>query len=403
MDKLGFQVTGFGCMTCIGNSGDLKDGVSELVKAEGMVACSVLSGNRNFEARVHQDTAGNYLASPPLVVAAALAGTVNIDFAKEPIGKGKDGKDVFLADIWPTNEEVQAVVNQYVLPQMFQETYSTVTQGNTRWNALNAPTDPVTYPWPKSTYINNPPFFQSMKPTPDATVSIKDAFCLLYLGDSVTTDHISPAGKISANSPAAKFLVQQGVEPKDFNTYGARRGNDLVMARGTFANTRLSNKIVGTGNTGPVTIHHPSGDKMPIFDAAARYQSEGHQTVVLAGKEYGSGSSRDWAAKGPYLQGIKSVIAESFERIHRSNLVGMGIIPLTFKAGQTATSLGLTGTEKFTIDLPASPTPQQDITVTTDSGITFTAMLRIDTNAEVVYWKNGGLLQYVLRTMLGTQ
>jgi len=292
------------------------------------------------------------------------------------------------------------VVAKYCLPKFYDETYSTITQGNKRWNDLKTSTDPVNYSWPPSTYINNPPFFQSVEPQAPDTKPIENAYCLLYLGDSVTTDHISPAGRIASDSPAARWLRSQGVEQDDFNTYGARRGNDLIMARGTFANTRMSNRIVGSGTTGPYTIHFPTGEKLAIFDAAEKYVQGGIPTIVLAGKEYGSGSSRDWAAKGPYLQGVKAVIAESFERIHRSNLVGMGIVPLTFKPGQNAVSLGLKGDERFNIDIASEPTPQEEVTVKVSTGSSFTAILRLDTKAEVAYWKSGGLLHFVLRKLL---
>eukprot|EP00672_Neobodo_designis_P028023 CAMPEP_0174832676 /NCGR_PEP_ID=MMETSP1114-20130205/3795_1 /TAXON_ID=312471 /ORGANISM="Neobodo designis, Strain CCAP 1951/1" /LENGTH=895 /DNA_ID=CAMNT_0016066539 /DNA_START=36 /DNA_END=2723 /DNA_ORIENTATION=- len=394
LDKIGFQTTGYGCMTCIGNSGEIAPEVSKTIADNNLVATAVLSGNRNFEARVHPQTAGNYLASPPLVVAYALAGRVDIDFETEPIAPG-----VFLRDIWPSNAEVKEAVAQHVNKEFFESVYSTLLTDNEAWNKLEAPKG-ARYQWDeKSTYIHSPPYFAGMKKAPDARGAIKDAACVLYLGDSVTTDHISPAGNIAKNSPAALFLEGNGVARADFNTYGSRRGNDLIMMRGTFANTRLGNKLVGEGQTGPWTIHHPTGDKLPVFDACMRYKEAGTPTIVLAGKEYGSGSSRDWAAKGPFLQGIKVVVAESYERIHRSNLVGMGIIPLQFKDGASAASLGLTGKETFQFDIPAELTPGQDITVTAD-GKSFTTTLRIDTAVEVKFFEHGGILNYVLRGKL---
>lgn len=308
-----------------------------------MVASAVLSGNRNFEGRVHPNTRANYLASPPLVVAYALAGRCDIDFETEPIGQDQNGKDVFLRDIWPSREEVSAVSTGSISPEMFVNNYNTILKGSEMWQKLDAPEGKL-YTWDeKSTYIHNPPFFQSAGSDLKPITDVEDAYCLLNLGDSITTDHISPAGKIAANSPAARYLASKGVEPKDFNTYGARRGNDEIMARGTFANARLINKMVD--KVGPETVHVPSSEKLAVFDAASRYINAGQQTIVLAGNEYGSGSSRDWAAKGPYLQGVKAVIAQSYERIHRSNLVGMGILPLQFKNGESADAHGLNGSE----------------------------------------------------------
>ena len=327
LDKLGFTTAGYGCMTCIGNSGEIPDEVTEAINAQDLVVSAVLSGNRNFEGRVHPMTRANYLASPPLVVAYALAGTVDIDFETQPIGKDSEGKDVFLKDVWPTREEVDKVVLGNVTPAIFKDFYSNTLTRNQRWNNLVAPQGSL-FTWTEdSTYVHLPPFFAGMtKDVPSSVNPVKDAYCLLNLPDSITTDHISPAGNISKTSSAAKYLNGRGVGPKDFNSYGARRGHDEVMARGTFANVRLVNKLVE--KPGPNTIHVPSGEQMSIFDASARYIADGHPLVVLAGKEYGSGSSRDWAAKGPYLQGIKVVIAQSYERIHRSNLLGMGILPL---------------------------------------------------------------------------
>ena len=400
LDEQGFAKAGFGCMTCIGNSGELYEGVGEAFKESGLVMTSVLSGNRNFEARVHPDTAGNYLASPPLVVAYALAGNMNIDIQKDALGKGTDGKEVFLSDIWPTQSEIREIEEKFVTKETFKAVYARLKEGSKRWAELDAPTDPIQYPWdPKSTYIHDPPFFKKSGGTEKV---VKDAHVLLYLGNSVTTDHISPAGSIAKTSSAAAYLADNSVAQKDFNSYGSRRGNDLVMARGTFANTKLSNKLIApTGNTGPRTIHIPSGEELSVFDASAKYIEAAIPLIVLAGKEYGSGSSRDWAAKGPNLLGIKVVIAESYERIHRSNLVGMGIVPLCFKDGESAASLGLKGDEKFSFDFSGEIKPGQDVNVTVSTGATFTAVLRFDTPAEITYYNNGGILHYVLKTMGG--
>ncbi|KAJ1298898.1 hypothetical protein BS78_01G489000 [Paspalum vaginatum] len=399
LDQLGFHIVGYGCTTCIGNSGELEESVSAAISENDIVAAAVLSGNRNFEGRVHPLTRANYLASPPLVVAYALAGTVNIDFEKEPIGISKDGKEVYFRDIWPSTEEIAEVVKSSVLPDMFKSTYEAITKGNPMWNELSVSTSTL-YPWdPSSTYIHEPPYFKDMTMTPPGPRPVKDAYCLLNFGDSITTDHISPAGNIHPDSPAAKYLKDRGVERKDFNSYGSRRGNDEIMARGTFANIRLVNKFL-KGEVGPKTIHVPSGEKLAVFDAAMKYKNEGHDTIILAGAEYGSGSSRDWAAKGPMLQGVKAVIAKSFERIHRSNLAGMGIIPLCFKAGEDADTLGLTGHERYTIHLPTNVSdikPGQDVTVTTDDGKKFTCTLRFDTEVELAYYDHGGILPYVTR------
>ncbi|KAG8346227.1 aconitase [Trypanosoma vivax] len=391
-DMLGFHTTGYGCMTCIGNSGDIHPEVSKCISEHNFVAAAVLSGNRNFEARIHPQTAANYLASPPLVVAYALAGRVDIDFATEPIANG-----VFLHDIWPSNEEVATVVEQHVTPSLFKTVYENITMLNKQWNNL-AVIEGTQYKWQEeSTYIHSPPYFKGMTMEVNPNFLINDAACLALFGDSITTDHISPAGSIAKDSPAAKFLQERGVERKDFNTYGSRRGNDLVMVRGTFANTRLGNRLVGEGQTGPFTIHWPSNEKVSIFDAAVRYAKENIPLVIIAGKEYGSGSSRDWAAKGPFMQGIKVIIAESFERIHRSNLIGMGIIPLQFRNGETAKSLGITGRERFSFDFTNGLHPRQEVTVRKSDGTSFNAILRIDTDMEAKYIENGGILQYVLR------
>jgi len=370
LDNLGFNLIGYGCTTCIGNSGELDEDVAKAITDNDIIAAAVLSGNRNFEGRIHALVRANYLASPPLVVAYALAGTVDIDFEKEPIGKGRDGNDVYFKDIWPSNEEIAEVEQSSVLPDMFRSTYEAITQGNPMWNQLSVPKE-KRFPWDlNSTYIHYPPFFKDITPTPPGPRSVENAYCLLKFGDSITTDHISPAGSIPRDSPAGKYLLERGVQPKDFNSYGSRRGNDEVMARGTFANIRIVNRLLN-GEVGPKTVHVPTGEKLFVFDAAMRYKADGYDTIVLAGEEYGSGSSRDWAAKGPMLLGVKAVIAKSFERIHRSNLVGMGVIPLCFKPGEDADSLGLTGHERFTIRLPSDVSeiqPGQDVEVVTDTG-----------------------------------
>ncbi|XP_012070836.1 aconitate hydratase, cytoplasmic isoform X2 [Jatropha curcas] len=405
LNQQGFHIVGYGCTTCIGNSGELDSEVASAISDNDIIAAAVLSGNRNFEGRVHPLTRANYLASPPLVVVYALAGTVDIDFEKEPIGKGKDGKNVYFKDIWPTNEEIAEAVQSNVLPSMFKSTYEAITKGNPMWNELSVSASTL-YSWdPKSTYIHEPPYFKNMSMEPPGPRGVKDAYCLLSLGDSITTDHISPAGSIHKDSPAAKYLLERGVQHKDFNSYGSRRGNDEVMARGTFANIRIVNKLLN-GEVGPKTIHIPTGEKLYVFDAAMRYKEAGQDTIVLAGAEYGSGSSRDWAAKGPMLLGVKAVIAKSFETIHRSNLVGMGIIPLCFKPGEDADTLGLTGNERYTIDLPdkiSEIRPGQDVTVTTDNGNSFTCIARFDTQVELAYFDHGGILQYVIRNLIKEQ
>ncbi|KAJ4833032.1 hypothetical protein Tsubulata_010661 [Turnera subulata] len=401
LNQQGFHIVGYGCTTCIGNSGDLDESVASAISENDIIAAAVLSGNRNFEGRIHPLTRANYLASPPLVVAYALAGTVDIDFEKEPIGIGKDGKKIYFKDIWPTNDEIAEVMQSNVLPSMFRSTYEAITKGNPMWNNLSLPASTL-YPWdPNSTYIHKPPYFENMTTEPPGPHGVKDAYCLVKLGDSVTTDHISPAGSIHRDSPAAKYLLQRGVSPKDFNSYGSRRGNDEVMTRGTFANIRLVNKLLD-GEVGPKTIHIPTGEKLYVFDAAMRYMEAAEDTIVLAGAEYGSGSSRDWAAKGTKLLGVKAVIAKSFERIHRSNLVGMGIIPLCFKPGEDAETLGLTGHERYTIDLPdkiSEIRPGQDVVVRTDSGKAFTCTVRFDTEVELAYFDHDGILPYVVRNL----
>ncbi|KAI5942174.1 cytoplasmic aconitate hydratase [Manis javanica] len=397
LSQLGFDVVGYGCMTCIGNSGPLPESVVEAITQGDLVAVGVLSGNRNFEGRVHPNTRANYLASPPLVIAYAVAGTIRIDFEKEPLGVNAKGQQVFLKDIWPTRDEIQAVERQYVIPGMFKEVYQKIETVNESWNALAAPSDKL-YCWnPKSTYIKSPPFFENLTLDLQPPKSIVDAYVLLSLGDSVTTDHISPAGNIARNSPAARYLTNRGLTPREFNSYGSRRGNDAIMARGTFANIRLLNKFLK--KQAPQTIHLPSGETLDVFDAAERYQQAGLPLIILAGKEYGSGSSRDWAAKGPFLLGIKAVLAESYERIHRSNLVGMGVIPLEYLPGEDADMLGLTGQERYTIIIPENLTPRMQVQVKLDTGKTFQAVTRFDTDVELAYFHNGGILNYMIRKM----
>uniref|UniRef100_A0A8C2FTD4 Cytoplasmic aconitate hydratase n=1 Tax=Cyprinus carpio TaxID=7962 RepID=A0A8C2FTD4_CYPCA len=397
LSQLGFEVVGYGCMTCIGNSGPLPEPVVEAITQGDLVAAGVLSGNRNFEGRVHPNTRANYLASPPLVIAYAIAGTVRIDFEKEPLAVNSEGKEVFLRDIWPTRDEIQAVERQFVLPAMFKEVYEKVEKVNERWNSLEAPSDKL-YTWnPNSTYIKSPPFFDGLTRELQTPNSITDAYVLLNLGDSVTTDHISPAGNIARNSPAARYLTSRGLTAREFNSYGSRRGNDAVMARGTFANIRLFNKFIN--KQAPTTIYLPTGETMDVFDAAEKYQQAGHPLLILAGKEYGSGSSRDWAAKGPFLLGIKAVLAESYERIHRSNLVGMGIIPLEYLPGDSAESLGLSGRERYTVIIPPQITPRMTVDIKLDTGRTFQAKMRFDTDVELTYFHHGGILNYMIRKM----
>ncbi|XP_064595857.1 cytoplasmic aconitate hydratase-like [Liolophura sinensis] len=398
LEKLGFDIVGYGCMTCIGNSGPLPEPVADAIEKEDLIATGVLSGNRNFEGRIHPLTRANYLASPPLVIAYALAGTIRIDFETEPLGTNNDGKPIFLRDIWPSREEIQKVERQFVIPAMFREVYSSIQKGTKRWNELEAP-DSMLYPWDsKSTYITSPPFFTGMTKELPTIQGVKDAYVLLNLGDSVTTDHISPAGSIARNSPAARYLASKGLTPREFNSYGSRRGNDDVMARGTFANIRLVNKFMK--KAGPRTLHIPTGEEMDIFDAAQRYRSANQTVIILAGKEYGQGSSRDWAAKGPWILGVRAVIAENYERIHRSNLVGMGIIPLQYVEGETAESIGLTGKETYTVELPDNLTTGQIVDVKVSTGKTFKAKARFDTDVELTYFRNGGILNYMIRGML---
>ncbi|KAL0970326.1 hypothetical protein UPYG_G00240490 [Umbra pygmaea] len=397
LSQLGFEVVGYGCMTCIGNSGPLPDPVVEAITQGDLVAAGILSGNRNFEGRVHPNTRANYLASPPLVIAYAIAGTVSINFDKQPIALNDKGHEVFLRDIWPTREEIQAVEREFVIPAMFKEVYEKIEKVNELWNSLNAPSDKL-YTWdPRSTYIKSPPFFDGLKRELQSPQSITEAYVLLNLSDSVTTDHISPAGNISRTSPAANYLISRGLKPRDFNSYGSRRGNDAVMARGTFANIRLFNKFLN--KQAPKTLHIPSNETLDVFDAAERYQQAGLPLMILAGKEYGSGSSRDWAAKGPFLLGVKAVLAESYERIHRSNLVGMGVIPLEYLDGDTADSLGLTGRERYTVVIPEPLTPRMVVDIKLDTGKTFQARMRFDTDVELTYFHHGGILNYMIRKM----
>ncbi len=403
LEALGFHVVGYGCTTCIGNSGPLTEKVSEAVRSGDLTVASVLSGNRNFEGRVNPLVKMNYLASPPLVVAYALAGDMDIDLTKEPIGVDRNGAPVFLKEIWPSPAEVKAAIAKSVKPEQFQKAYGKVFDGDAEWRALPIPTG-KTFEWDKkSTYVRKPSFFDNLPKTPGALSDIKGARCLALLGDSVTTDHISPAGNIAKNSPAAKYLEANGVAPKDFNQYGARRGNHEVMMRGTFANIRLKNLMV-PGTEGGVTVHVPDGEQMAIYDAAMKYQAEKTPLVVLGGAEYGTGSSRDWAAKGTMLLGVKAVIVKSFERIHRSNLAGMGLLPLQFQPGEDAQTLGLTGKETFDIGGIAeglSPLKKIKVTANGDNGAKkeFTVTLRLDTPNEVDYVKHGGILQFVLRQL----
>jgi len=401
LETLGFNIVGYGCATCIGNSGPLPEPVSKAIAEGNLSACSVLSGNRNFEGRVHAEVRMNYLASPPLVVAYALAGSMNIDLYNDPIGQDSQGKDVFLKDIWPSQQEIQEVVLNSVNREEFTSAYEEVYKGEAQWLNLASPTGQL-FEWDEhSTYVKNPPYFAGMSKETTAISDISGARVLAMLGDSVTTDHISPAGAIKPDSPAGQYLLANGVEQKDFNSLGSRRGNHEVMMRGTFANIRLRN-LLAPGTEGGVTLHLPNGEPMSIFDAAMKYQQEQVPLVVLAGKEYGSGSSRDWAAKGPRLLGVRVVIAESYERIHRSNLVGMGILPLQFNNGDTAASLGLTGREVFNIEGLGDGTAKEvSVTATAEDGqsTTFIARVRIDTPQEVEYYRHGGILQYVLRQL----
>ncbi|WP_406071423.1 aconitate hydratase [Micromonospora sp. NBC_01638] len=402
LDKLGFNLVGYGCTTCIGNSGPLPEEVSAAVNEHDLSVVSVLSGNRNFEGRINPDVKMNYLASPPLVVAYALAGTMDIDLANEPIGEDTEGNPVYLREIWPNSAEIQDVIAQAIGATGFSAAYADVFAGDERWQSLPTPTGD-TFAWENdSTYVRKPPYFEGMRQEPSPVVDIADARVLAKLGDSVTTDHISPAGSIKVDSPAGTYLAERGVPRHEFNSYGSRRGNHEVMIRGTFANIRLRNQLV-PGVEGGFTVNHLTGEQTSIYDASVAYQEAGIPLVVLAGKEYGSGSSRDWAAKGTMLLGVRAVIAESYERIHRSNLIGMGVLPLQFPVDTNAESLGLTGTEAFTITgvtaLNEGETPRT-VTVTTDTGVEFDAVVRIDTPGEADYYRHGGILQYVLRRMI---
>ena len=404
LDQLGFNTVGYGCTTCIGNSGPLPADVAETVAEQDLIVAAVLSGNRNFEGRIHPQVRANYLASPPLVVAYALAGRMDLDLTTEPVGTDRAGQPVYLKDIWPSNDEIATTVAACVNDSMFKSRYADVFKGDDNWAMLHVAAS-ERYGWdPKSEYVKHPPYFENMPAQPAALTDIEGARVLAVFGDSITTDHISPAGNIAKTSPAAKYLMEHGVEPKDFNSYGARRGNHEVMVRGTFANVRLRNQLV-PGVEGGITRHFPSNEQMPIYDAAMKYKAEGTPLIVLAGKEYGSGSSRDWAAKGPYLLGVKAVIAESFERIHRSNLIGMGVLPLQFEDGTDRASYGLTGEEIYEITgIAKGITPRMRVHVrATDpksrKNIEFKALVRIDTPDEAEYYRNGGILQYVLRQL----
>ena len=402
LEALGFYLVGYGCTTCIGNSGPLPKDIAAGIRKGKLLVTSVLSGNRNFEGRIHQDVRANYLASPPLVVAYALAGTMGIDFYQDPLGKDADGKPVTLADLWPSNAEISAIVSSAINADMFRSKYADVYSGNETWNELPV-ADSERYPWPESTYVRKPTFFAGMTAQAPAVADIEAARCLVKVGDSVTTDHISPAGAIAADSPAGKYLQDQGVASEDFNSYGSRRGNHEVMMRGTFANIRLRNQLA-PGTEGSWTTCLLDQSTTSIFDAAERYRAQGVPLVVLAGKEYGTGSSRDWAAKGPSLLGVRAVIAESFERIHRSNLVGMGILPLQYSEGETAESLGLTGAETFAIAAIAPGQQTATVTVSGGDGVerSFETRIRIDTPNEFSYYRHGGILHYVLRRLAGT-
>jgi aconitate hydratase A / 2-methylisocitrate dehydratase len=402
LDKLGFNLVGYGCTTCIGNSGPLPDEISAAVNENDLSVVSVLSGNRNFEGRINPDVKMNYLASPPLVVAYALAGSMDVDLLNDPLGTGSDGQPVYLRDIWPSAQDVEDVIASALASEMFTRDYSDVFAGDEQWQQLPTPTGD-TFAWDAgSTYVRKPPYFEGMARDPRLVTDISGARVLAKLGDSVTTDHISPAGSIKPDSPAGQYLASHGVERKDFNSYGSRRGNHEVMIRGTFANIRLRNQLV-PGVEGGFTVNHLTGEQATIYDAAVSYAEAGTPLVILAGKEYGSGSSRDWAAKGTMLLGVKAVIAESYERIHRSNLIGMGVLPLQYPAGQDAQSLGLTGAETFTVTgitgLNGGATPRT-VKVATDTGVEFDAVVRIDTPGEADYYRHGGILQYVLRKML---
>ena len=400
LEALGFNLVGYGCTTCIGNSGPLPEPIEKAIQGAKLSVTSVLSGNRNFEGRIHPEVAANYLASPPLVVAYALAGNMKIDITKAPLGQDKDGNPVYLKDLWPSSEEIADYIAEHVSGEIFKAKYADVFTGSSVWTDLDT-SDTAVYDWPESTYIKHPPFFESMSAEPDEVGAIDAARCLVKVGDSITTDHISPAGSIAPDSPAGQYLQSLGVSPADFNSYGSRRGNHEVMMRGTFANVRLKNQLA-PGTTGSATTHFPSGDAMSIYDAAMRYKEEGTPAIVIGGKEYGTGSSRDWAAKGPALMGVRAVIAESFERIHRSNLIGMGILPLQFNEGDSADSLNISGNESFSIAPVSAGQKTTTMTITDDNGNhrDVELQVRIDTGNEFTYYQHGGILHYVIRRFL---
>jgi len=408
LEKLGFHLVGYGCTTCIGNSGPLNDEISKAINDADLAVTSVLSGNRNFEGRINPDVKMNYLASPPLVIAYALAGTMDFDFEAEPLGTDTDGNDVYLRDIWPAPEDVERTIAASINQDMFTKDYADVFAGDDRWRSLPTP-EGDTFDWDtESTYVRKPPYFEGMSAEPTPVEDVTGARVLAKLGDSVTTDHISPAGSIKADSPAGRYLAEHGVEKRDFNSFGSRRGNHEVMIRGTFANIRLKNLLLDGVEGGFTRDFTQGGDQSTIYDAAQNYAAAGTPLVILAGKEYGSGSSRDWAAKGTALLGVKAVIAESYERIHRSNLIGMGVIPLQFPQGESADSLGLDGTETFDItgitELNEGRTPRTVKVVATKDGgekVEFDAVVRIDTPGEADYYRNGGILHYVLRSLVG--
>jgi aconitate hydratase len=402
LEELGFDVVGYGCTTCIGNSGPLPEPISKAVEENDLVVAAVLSGNRNFEGRINPDVRANYLASPPLVVAYALAGTVDKDLANEPLGADESGEPVYLKDIWPSQEEVAREIEGALDPEIYKRQYANVYTGNEQWNAVDVPSGDL-YEWdPDSTYIQEPTFFKDLSPEPEDLNDIENARALVKVGDSVTTDHISPAGAIPSKSPAGQYLISKGVDPRDFNSYGSRRGNHEVMVRGTFGNIRLRNQLVS--REGGYTVHFPDAEETTVYEASVEYQEEGVPLVVLAGKEYGTGSSRDWAAKGSFLLGVRAVIAESFERIHRSNLIGMGVLPLQFENGENADRLGLNGKETYDVEGLAgiSPGAGLSVKVTDEDGGTkeFRVRARVDSPVEVEYLRNGGILQTVLRQLL---
>ncbi|KAA0724639.1 Iron-responsive element-binding protein 2 [Triplophysa tibetana] len=398
LKKLGFEVVGYGCSTCVGNTAPLPESVVDAIKEGDLVACGMLSGNRHLEGRLCHCVRANYLASPPLVVAYAIAGTVSIDLETEPLGVNSEGKEVFLRDIWPSKEEVRDTEENVVIASMFKELRSRIEKGNTFWNNLDSAESPL-FPWdPKSTYISCPSFFSKLSKEKCAPLSIDNAYALLFLGDKVTTDHISPAGSIARVSAAAKYLQCKRLTPREFNSYGARRGNDAVMTRGTFASIKLQNRLIG--KTGPKTLHIPTGQTLDVFEAAERYQRDGVPLIILAGKEYGSGSSRDWVAKGPYLLGVRAVVAESFQRMHKNHLVGMGIAPLQFLPGENADTLELSGKERFTISIPQELTPRQHLTVQTSTGKSFSVIPLFENEMDLVFFRHGGILKYMAQSLL---